>query len=297
MSAGEWLPSVVTREMLKVYQDSGMIPRRGCRAPSPGEEQPAPQEGERVLLLSHIDRGFSLPPHPFLLDFLAFTGSQLHHIVPNTITLLASFFTLCEGFIGIEPHWHLFRSIYTIRPQKVKKSGEDGSMEVNHLCGGLFIARKQGTQYFPSSLPDSVRNWQNSWFYCKVDEGTRTLPPYSDVRLTDSQGWNPRLTNAEKETVLPLIREIVRLKKNGLDAMDLIAAYVTRRIQPLQARTRGMWTYTGLIDEMRYNNSEMTTEEFEHRMKVITSVTCAVQMSGRVHPLDHRHPPTLVCSE
>ena len=142
-----------------------------------------------------------------------------------------------------------------------------------------------------------MRNWQNSWFYCKVDEGTRTLPPYSDVRLTDSQGWNPRLNNAEKESVVPLMREIVRLKKNGLDAMDLISAYVTRRIQPLQARTRGMWTYTGLEDETRYDNSEMTHEEFEHRMKVITSVTCAVQMTGRVRPLDHRHPPTLVCSE
>ena len=58
-----------------------------------------------------------------------------------------------------------------------------------------------------------------------------------------------------------------------------------------------MWTYTGLEDEMRYSNSEMTTEEFKHRMKVITSVTCAVQMTGQVHPLDHRHPPTLVCSE
>ena len=146
------------------------------------EEEPFPWEGERVLLLSHVDCGFSLPPHPFLLDFLSFTGSQLHHIVPNTITLLASFFTLCEGFLSIEPHWHLFRSIYTIKPQKVKKSGEDGSLEVNHLCGGLFIARKEGAEYFASSLPDSVRNWQNSWFYCKVEEGVRTLPPYSDVR-------------------------------------------------------------------------------------------------------------------
>ena len=80
-----------------------------------------------------------------------------------------------------------------------------------------------------------MRNWQNSWFYCKVEEGPgiRTLPPYSDVRLTASQGWNPRLSNAEKESVIPLMREIVRLKKNGLDAMDLIAAFVTRRIQLL----------------------------------------------------------------
>ena len=123
------------------------------------------------------------------------------------------------------------------------------------------------------------------------------MPPYSAVRLTDSQGWNPRLTNADKESVVPLMREIVWLKKNGLDAMDLISAYVTRRIQPLQARTRGMWMYTGINDEMHYSNSEMQTEEFKARMKVITSVACAVQMTGRVCPLDHRHPPTMVSSE
>ena len=186
-------------------------------------------------MLSHVDRGFSLPPHPFFLDFLAFTDAQLHHIVPNAVTLLSSFFTLCEGFLGIEPHWHLFRSIYAIKPQKAKKSEEGGGVEFNHLCGGLFLAKKQGVQYFASCVPDSVKNWQNSWFYCKVAEGpgVRTLPPYSDVRLTSSQGWNPRLTNPEKEQVLPLMREVIRLKKNGLDAMDLIAAFVIRKIQPL----------------------------------------------------------------
>ena len=105
------------------------------------------------------------------------------------------------------------------------------------------------------------------------------------------------MSNADKESVVPLMREIVRLKKNGLGAMDLIAAFVTRRIHPLRARNRGMWTYTGLDDDTRYNNSEMRTEEFEFRMKIITSMTCAVQMTGRVQPLDHRHPPTLVSTE
>lgn len=171
-------------------------------------------------------------------------------------------------------------------------------MEINHLCGGLFIARKQGVQYFASSVPDSVRNWQNSWFYCKVndDPNVRTLPPYSHVRLTSSQGWNPRLTNTEKEGVIPIMREVVRMKKNGLDAMDLIATYVSRRIQPLQARPRGMWTYTGSSDTLRYSNVEMQTEEFETRMKVITSVSVAVQMVGRVRPLDHLRPPPLNAS-
>ena len=147
-----------------------------------------------------------------------------------------------------------------------------------------------------------MKNWQNSWFFCKVGtgHGTQTLPPYSDVRLANSKGWNPRLTTAEKEQALPLMREIVRLKRNGLNAMDLIALYVTRRIQPLQARARGMWAYTGSYDDTRYNNTEMLQEEFEQTMKiitgVITGVTHAAQMAGRVRPLDIAHPPSLVNS-
>jgi len=207
-----------------------------------------------------------------LLDFLAFTGAQLHHIVPNSVTLLASFVALSEGFLGIDPHWNLFCYIYTLKPQKVKKSGE---AEINHLCGGMFLSKRQGVQYFQASLPDSVKNWQNSWFYCKVDTapGARTLPPYSDVRLTNSRGWNPRLTAAENQQVQPLMREIANMKKRGLDAMDLIALFVGRRVQPLQARVRKMWEYTGLEDPTRLSSKPMNQKEFDQIMKIITSVT------------------------
>src|SRR4051812_41782023 len=175
----------------------------------------------------------------------------------------------------------------------MKKSGE---AELNHLCGGMFLTKRHDVQYFPSSLPDSVKNWQDSWFYCKVDTapGTRTLPPYSDVRLSDSRGWNPRLVAAEKQHVLPLMREVVNMKKRGLDAMDLIVLYIGRRIQPLQARARRMWEYTGLEDNARYNNKAMSQKEFEQLMKIITSVTHGAQMHGRVRPLDSNHPPVLV---
>ena len=160
----------------------------------------------------------------------------------------------------------------------------------------MFLAKRQGCQYFTSSIPDSVKNWQNSWFYFKVDTtpGTRTLPPYLDVRLSDSRGWNPRLVASEKQQVLPIMREVVKMKKAGLDAMDLIALFVGRRIQPLQARARRMWEYTGLEDDTRYNNMAMSQKEFEQLMKIITSVTHGAQMSGRVRPLDAGRPPILV---
>ena len=161
----------------------------------------------------------------------------------------------------------------------------------------MLLSKRQSVQYFPSSLPDSLKNWQNNWFYCRVDTapGTRTLPPYSDVRLTDSRGWNPRLTAAEKQLVLPLMREVVNMKKSGLDAMDLIALFVSRRVQPLQARVRRMWEYSGLEDPTRLSSRPMNQQEFDQIMKIITSVTYGAQMKGRVRPLDVNRPPTLVC--
>ena len=56
-----------------------------------------------------------------------------------------------------------------------------------------------------------------------------------------------------------------------------------------------MWTYSGLQDDTRYSNTEMPLDEFELQMKIITSVTHGLQMTGRVRPLGIDNPPTLVC--
>ncbi|KAI4969855.1 hypothetical protein ZWY2020_000769 [Hordeum vulgare] len=46
----------------------GMIENKSWRLPAEGEMELAPREDERVLLLSHVYRGFSLPPHPFFTE-------------------------------------------------------------------------------------------------------------------------------------------------------------------------------------------------------------------------------------
>ena len=72
---------------------------------SEGETEPHPREGECVLLATHVDRGFSLPPHPFFQGFLNFFGAQLHHFNPNSIVYLAAYVSMCESFLGSRPHW------------------------------------------------------------------------------------------------------------------------------------------------------------------------------------------------
>ncbi|KAI5002897.1 hypothetical protein ZWY2020_027547 [Hordeum vulgare] len=72
-----------------------MIGHKSWRLPEEGETEPAPREGEHVLLLSHVHRGFSLPPHPFIKGIMNHFGAQLHHFPPNAIAHLSAFVVLC----------------------------------------------------------------------------------------------------------------------------------------------------------------------------------------------------------
>jgi hypothetical protein len=76
---------------------------------------PQPPPGFRVIFLAFMLQGLSLPPHPFLCGLLFVYGIQLHDLNPNTILHIACFITLCECFLGIEPHWVLWRRIFAIR--------------------------------------------------------------------------------------------------------------------------------------------------------------------------------------
>jgi hypothetical protein len=39
-------------------------------------------------------------------------GFQLQHLNPNSIQQMAAFEALCEGYLGISAHWHLFRYFF-----------------------------------------------------------------------------------------------------------------------------------------------------------------------------------------
>jgi hypothetical protein len=76
-----------------------------CRIIFPNTEVvPAPPAGFRVMFISFLIRGFSLPAHKFLRGLLFVYGVQLHQLTPNSLLHIACFITLCEGFLGIDPH-------------------------------------------------------------------------------------------------------------------------------------------------------------------------------------------------
>jgi hypothetical protein len=59
--------------------------------------------------------------------------------MPNSILHIACFITLCEAFLGVEPHWGLWKHFFHLR--------RNVSKEEVHDLGGATVAMPLKSQY------------------------------------------------------------------------------------------------------------------------------------------------------
>jgi hypothetical protein len=110
------VPSTIVQKEVKKARTDGLISSSDSIKFPSTERIPQPPSGYRVMFLSFLLRGLSLPAHEFLRGLLFVYGVQLHQLTPNSILHIACFVTLCESFLGIEPHFLLWRSIFWLHP-------------------------------------------------------------------------------------------------------------------------------------------------------------------------------------
>jgi hypothetical protein len=113
---------------------------------------PAPPPGFRVMFLALLLSGFSLPAHKFLRGLLFVYGVQLHQLTPNSLLHILCFITLCEEFLGIDPHWVLWKYLFRLHP-----SGSKG--EIPEL-GSAIVSMRSESQYLAFKMAESVQGWR-----------------------------------------------------------------------------------------------------------------------------------------
>jgi hypothetical protein len=100
----KWVPSSFEESDLKKAKKDGFLPKV-VQVIFPGDERvPMPPKGYWVMFLAFLIHGLSLPAHKFLRGLLFVYGVQLHQLTPNSILHITCFITLCESFLGIDPH-------------------------------------------------------------------------------------------------------------------------------------------------------------------------------------------------
>jgi len=113
-----WRPSNVDEEVLAAFAEKGLLSSKVVahwRAPTPGEAIPRPWADEVVSFLTFHERGLRYPMHWFLCGLLNEWGLELQHLNLTRVLHIAGFITICEVFLGIEPHVDLFWRIFTGR--------------------------------------------------------------------------------------------------------------------------------------------------------------------------------------
>jgi hypothetical protein len=71
---------------------------------------------EAVVFVPFLIRGLGLPISPFFRRLLNFYSLNLTHLNPNSVLQIAMFVHLCEAFLGVYPHFGLWKYLYHYRP-------------------------------------------------------------------------------------------------------------------------------------------------------------------------------------
>jgi hypothetical protein len=142
---GNRVQTKVGDKELSQTEKMGLLKNTPAESLAAGPEiVPRPPPGFRVIFLAFLLWGLSLPPHPFLRGLLFAYGIQLHDLNPNMILHIACFIMLCECFLGIEPHWALWRRIFTVRHL------------LRYQTGGFSCQVRPDVPYFNLQMPEKA---------------------------------------------------------------------------------------------------------------------------------------------
>jgi hypothetical protein len=240
---------------------------------------PAPESGERVVFISHFERGFGLPASDFFRDFLDTYDLQPHHLPANAVMILSAFAAFCEGFASIEPFSQAWAKYFQLRKQVIQEPrSKDDPPEIAQekkdrpmtQCGAATIMSQKGFDFPKIELLESYKKWQKSFFYLKntTDVDLLNLPPYVDEPPTGMKNWtyNPKnkvgLVNA-------LHRVKGELRDAGLTQQDIVACFISRRISPLQRRSHKICQLSRAMDPTRHSTHELSPADILRRVKDI----------------------------
>jgi hypothetical protein len=222
--------------------------------PYPMEKNP----DEIPMFTRFVERRLSLPASDFFKGLLEYYNIKYLNLNPNGIFHTSVFVHFREAFLGIKPHWVLFRKFFRVKPQL--------SASNPRVVGGADIQMREDAaeQYLMYKLIDSNQDWKSKWFY--ITNHHPELPKPSGKQPKHRPWWNTEPTMQEGIQLPELLTKIRALREAGLRAEHVAFSFMKRRVQPLMARDILGYQYTGDDDTSRMPDGEVDDDDIIDRL-------------------------------
>jgi hypothetical protein len=164
-----------------------------------------------------------VPAGRFVRSVLWTFGLDLQHLNPNGVQHLAAFEALCEGYLGVEAHWHLFR--YFFRFVCLKDEGRLATIG----CAALRLKQNRSSEYLASPLTSSKSSRHSELFYLK-NNPEFPLPVYAgDYYDTPPDAWSDGPPKKDHQKRLSLCLEVLKaLQGHNIDLATVSGGYLAR---------------------------------------------------------------------
>jgi hypothetical protein len=93
--------------------------------------EPAPSEGYVVSFIAFHERGLEMLQSRFMWALLHYYKVELHQLAPNSVLQATIFAAICEGYLGMKPHWNPWLHLFKVE-HFAKKAGEWGARRAVH---------------------------------------------------------------------------------------------------------------------------------------------------------------------
>jgi hypothetical protein len=237
---------------------------------------------DEILMFSRfVECGLALPVSDFFKGLLDYYGIEYLNLNPNGILHVFVFVHFCEAFLGIKPHWVLFRKFFRVKPQP--------SANDPRVVGGADIQMREDAaeQYLAYKLIDSNQDWKSKWFY--ITNHHPELPKPSGKQPKHRPWWNTEPTMQKGIQLPELLLKIKALREVGLRAEQVAFSFMKRRVQPLMARDTLGYQYTGEDHTSRMPGGEIDDDDIVERLGRIFKdmppyTPCPVPEYSAAHP-------------
>jgi hypothetical protein len=203
-----WVRSTMTEAKIQELVDRGLLRPKTevewCAAT--GKEFPSEDVKEQVVFGSFFERGFNLPAGDFFRGLLYYYRLELVHLVPNSIIVVSSFIHFCEAYLGIPPHFTLWRYFFSVKSTS-KRSGPVGAVMFN-LRSGLKA------EWIDTYLPDNTAGWRSEWFY--IADQILGLPRRTGHKPVKISEWDLGLSTCELEDLKGVLELVSDMKSRGV---------------------------------------------------------------------------------